>query len=315
MRRTAKISVIIPMHNSASYIGQCIQSVIRQSYQNWEIVVIDDGSTDKSVEICRELSAAENRIHVFCQEHRGVSAVRNQGIEEAAGEFLLFLDSDDAIHTRFMETLIGLAEKYDAEMTMCRYRKVNMDQIERGAQGIDSDERRTVCRIGAEKEAEEWFHIKYTKQLSAIGGKMIRRQAIGDLRFDENLSRGEDTLFLYHLICRQIRIVYLEREWYYYRMHEKNTTNIFEAKDDSSFDCIRSIRNREFDKGRIKFALTWERMLVAQMTNRLIKAKKIKDKNACQHLNRIAVEERQHPLYRKLDICSKLKVVICMRYS
>ena len=93
-----KISVIIPMYNSQDYIGQCLRSVISQTYRNLEVLVIDDGSTDKSVDICQSYCQKDKRIRLLLQEHGGVSVARNRGLDTAKGAYLFFLDSDDMIH-------------------------------------------------------------------------------------------------------------------------------------------------------------------------------------------------------------------------
>ena len=101
-----KISVIIPVYNAEPYIRQCLQSVIRQTCRNLEILVIDDGSTDRSAKICRELSLTDNRIQVYGQKNGGISRARNHGLEIAAGEYIFFLDSDDAIHPLLLEEMM-----------------------------------------------------------------------------------------------------------------------------------------------------------------------------------------------------------------
>lgn len=83
-----KVSVIIPMYNTESYIMQCIESVTRQTYSDLEILVIDDGSTDRSLEICKALTLYDNRIRIFKQENKGVSSARNKGLEKAAGKYI-----------------------------------------------------------------------------------------------------------------------------------------------------------------------------------------------------------------------------------
>ena len=104
-KRRVKVSLIIPVYNTAAYLRDCLGSVMRQTFQDWEALVVDDGSTDGSGELCRELSQQDPRIRPASQENRGVSAARNQALERARGEYLFFLDSDDAIHPRLLEEL------------------------------------------------------------------------------------------------------------------------------------------------------------------------------------------------------------------
>ncbi len=312
MAHDIKISVIIPVYNSELYIGQCIESVIRQTYSNWEIIVVDDGSADRSNEICSKLSAADGRIRVFSQEHRGVSAARNRGIEEAAGEFLLFLDSDDLIHRLLMENYIYLAAKHCADLLLCNYRRVTSRQIEEEVNRDHRNGRELRYRVGTGKEAEKWFHEKYTRQLAAIGGKMVRKSLLAAMRFDETLKKGEDTLLLYTLISRRIRIVYLFCDRYYYRSHSNSTVSCSDIMgNDQYFMCSRKIRDQELKKGRVLFSLTWERILLVQMEDCYRSARIRNDFRACRRLKRSAHKEMAHLLYRKVDMWDRLMFASC----
>lgn len=309
-----KISVIIPFYNSEEYIEQCIQSVIHQTYSYWEIVAIDDGSTDNSLKICRELSFTDDRIRLFRQNHKGVSAARNRGIEEAEGEYVLFLDSDDVIHGSLMESFIQSVEIYHAGMVMCQYRKVNLDQMETivNVEKVTNFNIQENVEVGRKGETEEWFHKKYTWQLSGIGGKMIRRDVIGTQRFDESLRKGEDTLFLYCLISKGLQVVYLNYQWYYYRIHSAGMINgLDSANCNRYFECCRIIRDNEYSRGRIEYALTWERILILQIEDGFVQAKRMKDREKCRCLKKIAFKEGKNLLYRKLDIYNRLLFLSC----
>ncbi len=100
------VSVIIPIYNVEKYIVKCVQSVINQSYKQLEILLIDDGSTDSSGEICDTLLVEDSRIKVFHKENGGLSSARNYGIEQATGDYITFIDSDDYVHINFKEANI-----------------------------------------------------------------------------------------------------------------------------------------------------------------------------------------------------------------
>lgn len=108
------VSVIIPVYNSEKYICDCILSVQEQSFSDIEILIVDDGSEDESMEICRKLNKTDQRIHMLFQNHKGVSSARNRGIREAKGKYLFFLDSDDMIHPELLGTLYKLLEENGA---------------------------------------------------------------------------------------------------------------------------------------------------------------------------------------------------------
>ncbi len=109
------VSVIVPIYNTEKYIDRCVQSILNQTYQNFEILLIDDGSTDCSYEICRKYESLDN-VRIFHQENKGLSATRNYGIKESNGDYVFYVDSDDYISKDCLETLVRMANKYDAKI-------------------------------------------------------------------------------------------------------------------------------------------------------------------------------------------------------
>ena len=115
------ISIIIPVYNSSLYLCDCIQSVLQQTWKNFELILVDDGSQDESKSICKKISSTDNRIPFIEQKHKGVSAARNAALEVAAGKYLFFLDSDDVIHPCLLETLYTVLYKTNAVMAASEY--------------------------------------------------------------------------------------------------------------------------------------------------------------------------------------------------
>ena len=107
------ISVIVPVYNSAPYIEDCVKSVLKQTHTYFELILVDDGSDDPTKEICQELCRIDSRIHFFPQEHKGVAAARNTGMNAAKGKYLFFLDSDDAVHSNILEYLYRMLDNSD----------------------------------------------------------------------------------------------------------------------------------------------------------------------------------------------------------
>ena len=114
------VSVIIPVYNVAPYLEEALESVINQSYNNLEILVIDDGSTDGSEIICEEYAARDKRIRVIYQVNGGLSDARNTGLDLAAGEYIAFLDSDDAYRSNMIEVMLRAVMRYQADIIICR---------------------------------------------------------------------------------------------------------------------------------------------------------------------------------------------------
>lgn len=115
------VSIIIPVYNISRYLPQCLDSVISQTYQNIEIIMINDGSTDDSGSICDQYAQRDGRIHVFHTPNRGPGAARNLGLENARGQFVSFIDSDDWIGPQTIETLLGAAQETEADIVIARY--------------------------------------------------------------------------------------------------------------------------------------------------------------------------------------------------
>ena len=116
-----KISVIIPVYNVAQYLRQCLDSVINQTYTDLQIILVDDGSTDESGAICDQYAAKDSRVEVYHRENKNVGAVLNFGLSVAKGEYIAQIDSDDALHPRMYEILYNEAQKYNADMTCCKW--------------------------------------------------------------------------------------------------------------------------------------------------------------------------------------------------
>ena len=117
------VSIIVPVYQVKNYVGECVESLLRQTYTNLEILLVDDGSTDGSGAICDEYARGDNRIRVIHQENQGLSSARNTGLDQAKGEYVAFVDSDDAVRLDYIETLYDLADRYQADIAVCAYER------------------------------------------------------------------------------------------------------------------------------------------------------------------------------------------------
>lgn len=122
------VSIIIPVYNVEPFIHRCIQSILSQTYNNLEIILVDDGSPDNCPQICDEYAEKDNRVKVIHKQNGGVSSARNAALDIMKGDYCLFVDSDDYIHLRCIEYMIGLAERYYADLVQCELRIVYSDE-------------------------------------------------------------------------------------------------------------------------------------------------------------------------------------------
>lgn len=121
------VSIIIPVYKTESYLAKCIESCMHQTYQNIEIILIEDGSPDRYGEICDAYAKQDERIRVIHKENTGVSDSRNEGLEIASGEFIMFVDSDDWIDAEMVEELVTAQQKYDVDLVECGHRNIYKD--------------------------------------------------------------------------------------------------------------------------------------------------------------------------------------------
>ena len=115
------ISVIVPVFKVEAYLAKCIESIRCQTYSNFELILVDDGSPDGSPQICDDYAAVDDRIRVIHKNNRGLSSARNAGLDIAQGEFICFIDSDDYIKPEYLETLLTLQRKNNADLVICEY--------------------------------------------------------------------------------------------------------------------------------------------------------------------------------------------------
>lgn len=210
------VSIIVPIYNAEKYLDSCIQSVLKQTYTNWELILIDDGSTDKSGRIAEEYGFADERITVFHQKNLGVSLARNQGIDEATGNYVVFLDADDELIEDCLAKTVNIAEETNADVVAgrsCENQELFQDRI---------------IWTGAEALENSLKDHLFTYSACA---KLIRREFIGKTRFTPDIRINEDSYFVFQLLCKQNVFVLTNDVIYFYRANsESSSRTVFSEK-------------------------------------------------------------------------------------
>lgn len=196
------VSIIVPIYNAEKYIDDCVTSVVNQTYSKWELLLIDDGSSDNSGVICDNYSRPNSRIRVVHQKNLGVSAARNRGIECAKGEYITFLDADDTLPRESLEILVHSLVNNNADVAMgvtCGEKWENHSGVEvwKGEDGLR-------------------YSLMDDPYTCAAWGKMYRREFIGETRFDEDVTINEDSLFVFQIMCKKPVCVCIDKEVYQY---------------------------------------------------------------------------------------------------
>lgn len=198
-----KISVIVPVYNCAPYVERCIRSIMSQTYTDLEIICIDDGSTDGSGAILDRLACEDARIQVFHQDNAGVSAARNVGIDAASGEFITFVDSDDAIEPDMYEVLLSLCSDAAVDIVHCGYKRIQPDGSVKDVNGTGKMVRQNRFEAAECLLAGRLF-------VGSLWNKVYRSCLFKDVRLDTSLAINEDILANAELFFKANELVYLD---------------------------------------------------------------------------------------------------------
>jgi len=206
MNEMPLISVIVPIYNAETYLNRCIDSILDQTFNEFELLLIDDGSIDNSYKICCDYAAKDKRVVVFQKANGGVSSARNIGIKKASGKYSIHVDSDDYIENSMLEEMYNAIISQNVEMIICDYYKVDQNIVTRIDQGgcVTSEDCISLM-LKAKIHGSLWnkliLHELYEKHL---------------LFFPEELKIREDLYMCISLLLLNIRIAYLGRSFYYY---------------------------------------------------------------------------------------------------
>lgn len=209
-----KVSIIIPVYNASKTIEECLCSVVNQTYSNLEIIIVNDGSTDNSLDICKELSKKDERIVLYDKKNEGVSKTRNYGLSKTSGDYICFVDSDDFISDTYIFDFVQDIEKENADFASCICTIFTNDQKKK-----QRENKKLYAYNGNAK-----FDLLFTKAYGFIGNKMYKSKIIKEktLFFNEEISMCEDLLFNYNYLIHANKAIYREKANYFYRISENS---------------------------------------------------------------------------------------------
>ncbi len=209
-----EISIIIPVYNVEKYLARCLDSVLGQSFGDFEVILLNDGSTDGSEAICREYAAKDGRIKLFSQTNQGASMARNNGLQQARGRYIWFLDSDDYIHPQLLQLAHQLAEKEQADMVCFDFEECKDGEPAKKDKLLSLEQLDYKVFAGNEvlfHGIEKRPYIMYYN----VWSKFYRRELLQGITFIPKI-RFEDVPFVYEVLSRQPKTAVMEAKLYYY---------------------------------------------------------------------------------------------------
>lgn len=241
------VSVIVPVYNAEKYISKCINSILDQSLKDFEIILINDGSEDKSSDICDEYSRLYEKIRVIHIKNSGPARARNIGIENARGKYIAFIDSDDAMEKQMLEVMVHEAKKNNADIVICNFNIVSFDNkiISKGNHSLNK------YRFEGNKNITNEMIYKFYNDdyfgLPALWNKIYKRDFIisKNIRIDENLFRGEDFWFNINAL-RNANVVITVQDYLY---------NYYQVNENSIMHSIRLEQYNEWKRNIKKLLL------------------------------------------------------------
>lgn len=231
------ISVIVPVYNVEKYLERCVKSIAAQTYKDLEILLIDDGSTDKSGKMCDDFQQTDSRIKAFHKQNGGLSDARNYGIEHSAGEFISFVDSDDYIDEKMLETLHRLITENDADLAVCSA----MDVFE----GKEVTQVKEIKEFNLNK-VESYKYMLRGDGIPSACNKLYKRQTVGDVRFPVG-KLYEDGFFTPQILKKVEKTAVTSKPMYYYfRRADSITTKPFRKGDldviEAYDKCVKQVK-------------------------------------------------------------------------
>lgn len=230
MESSALISVIIPVYNVEKYLNRCVESVIKQTYDNMEIVLVDDGSPDKCSVLCDAWAKKDERITVIHKENGGLSSARNAGLEIINGQYIMFVDSDDWLELDAIEYLYNLINKYDADFSMAEMQRVSNKTKSKKV----SNER--ISLLSNIEFINKFYKIGTQENVQYACAKLYKRDIFEKIRFPIGLT-AEDIPTTFQVALKANRIACSNRVIYNYFINDQSITGtIFGEK---TFDLIK----------------------------------------------------------------------------
>lgn len=233
-----KVSIIIPVYNVEPYLNRCIESILSQSYDNLELLLVNDGSTDASGSICDTFSKQDGRVKVFHQQNGGVSAARNTGLNHSTGEWICFVDSDDWVESSYLDNFLNNGHVQHTDLIVGGYRHHMVSR------------RQNIKNVPLITQAGKQIPLSYAIEnleennyLTSVWGKLFSKEIILglQLKFDKRISFGEDTLFMWEYLATVKNLQTVEVADYHY-MERDNTGSLTYQLD--SYDNIMYINKR-----------------------------------------------------------------------
>lgn len=259
-----KISIIVPVYNVEVYLSNCIDSILNQTFRNFELILVNDGSTDKSLDICKHYKNIDDRICIIDKKNGGISSARNAGLDIAKGEYIGFVDSDDYIHPQMYEILYKQIIKNKADISMCGFKKISkFNKKELLGKFILNQE------VEISNNEEAVFKLGENDSVTYVvaWNKLYKKSLFNNIRFKEGIIH-EDEYIIHRLLYQANNLVYIKENLYFYLQREGSIMDKRLNINSSDYLLACSDRVRFFyEKNLIQLKDKWEEFYLWKFFN------------------------------------------------
>lgn len=235
-----KVSVIVPVYNTEYLLERCVSSLIDQTYLNLEIILVNDGSTDNSLSVCRNFSQIHPNIRLFSTENYGPSHARNIGLVNATGNYICFCDADDWVEREYIQELVKNIEENQTDMSVCNwfYNETPYNEIYKN-------------KVSDSLDALLFFVTQSRGNYLAVWGKLFKKEFLP--KFDEKIAYLEDGLFLYEYLLKVKNVSFAEKCLYHYSINSTSITHSFTPswKQFTAFDSRKKMIELSRDQAEL----------------------------------------------------------------
>lgn len=254
------VSVIVPVYNVENYLRDCLNSIIHQTYQNLDIILVDDGSTDNSGRICEEYAHKDRRVVVIHKLNEGVAQARIDGFNRSSGELVTFIDADDFVDLKYVEKLVEPFEQYDIDLSICsncNYAKGKISYVKRSVHGLL--DREQIDEIISSRYLFD-RDLGHAGMTIFLWSKMIKREYVLDaLLYAKGLWTGEDQVASFHILTHIKALYVIQEPLYFYVRRDGQATKIYNLSLwTNTFECWK--RYRELDRQNLLHTQLPDRM-------------------------------------------------------
>lgn len=299
------VSIIVAVYNAQKYLRQCVQSVLDQTYKDIEILLIDDGSTDNSAQICDEFAKKDSRVRVIHKENEGESATRNLGVKEARGEYITFVDNDDYVAPDFIESMLVLMQDKQADICICSF--LYVDEEERELSWYVPLLEQGRCMTAHELEQ------RYLSSYDIEGfpwNKLVRKELYIDYGIKYEGSYPADMGATFELIRRCKKAVLCNKKLYFYRQNDMSAVHTMNIRKIVGMNqAICQLRDKGIEDG---IAECSEQFYVHHITHEMYDMWKMKKAYGSEWTNVLDVYRREN--YWSISFLKKMKMILQSKF-